>query len=608
MNYDSDPQPSIRMHQRGVIGWDIGGVNTKVARVGAGAVLAARSHPYEIQRDPLALTPLLRSLASAVGATSDDRHAVTMTAELSQIFRTKREGVAFVLDAVTKAFPSSELRIFTVDGRFLSPADALNEPLAVAASNWAATANIVAFDHPDAILIDIGTTTTDVIPIVRGRVTPLGTTDPGRLASGELVYTGVLRTPVEAIAQRVPFGDSLAGVSAESFALIGDVHVWRGDLAPEDYSVTPPDGRPASREFVSERIARIVCADRDMLDNRAISAIADAVADAQAELIGQAISQVCRRHPALNTAVVTGLGSFLATRAAQRIGLSVVQLADSLGTDGSRCAPAAAVALLCASHSERPGACPEERERRREESRSSRESELSSRAQRGIADVPKEGPLPGDSRFLAPLGMTAQSTGMIAIPRYARDDKIDTVFKIGGSLLAYPDLLDATLASIVDESTRARVVIVPGGGPFADAVRDADRRFDLAHDTAHWMAILAMDQYAHLLAGMRGELALSFSARDVFVTIASGRIPIIAPFRWLRDEDPLPHSWDVTSDSLSAWFASTLGATQLVLVKPPGAIGDDAVDPYFRRALAPSLKWSIAEAPLSPRALEHVPR
>ena len=582
MTFESDPNSA-----NSVIGWDIGGVNTKVARVRAGTVLAARSHPYEIQRDPRALPPLLRSLANAVGAAAGDRHAVTMTAELSQMFRTKREGVAFVLDAVTTAFPSADAHVFTVDGRFLSPGDARNDPLAVAASNWAATANIVAFGHPDAILIDIGTTTTDVIPIAHGRVTAVGTTDPARLASGELVYTGALRTPVEAIVQHVPFEGSLARVSAESFALIGDVHVWRGDLAPEDYSVAAPDGRPASREFAGERIARIVCADRELLDDPRISAIADSVAEAQVDLIVRAITQVRQRHPTLQTAVVTGLGSFLATRGARRVGLRVVQLADSIGTDGSRCAPAAAVALLLASHPERSGACPEERQRRREGSQSSR----------------KRGP----------------STGVIAIPPFvadapqvrrltARDDRIDTVIKIGGSLLASPELLHSTLAAIVEESARACVAIVPGGGPFADAVRDADRRFDLDADTAHWMAILAMDQYAHLLAGMRPELALAFSARDVTSTIASGRIPVIAPSRWLHDADPLPHSWDVTSDSISAWFASALGATQLVLVKPPGATGDDVVDSYFSRVLPPTLTWSIAGAPLSPRALEHVPR
>jgi len=539
------------------IGWDIGGVNTKVARIESGTVLHARSHPYEIQRDPLALAPLLRSLANAVGAPADDHHAVTMTAELSQMFRTKREGVAFVLDAVTKAFPSANLHVFTVDGRFVSPADALSAPLAVAASNWAATASIVALDHPNALLIDIGTTTTDIIPIVHGRVAALGTTDPARLASGELVYTGALRTPVEAITQHVPFGASLAAVSAESFALVGDVHVWRGDLAPDDYSVTAPDGRPASRDYAGERIARVVCADREMLDDQEISAIADAVADAQVAHICRAVARVRERHQMLRTAVVTGLGSFIATRAARRAGLSVIHLGDALGADGARCAPAAAVALLLERH------------------------------QRGIAPVRSE----------------ATPNDLLATPDTAAQ-RVETVFKVGGSLLAYPELLASTLAAIVEASMHAPVAIVPGGGTFADAVRDTDHRLHLAEDTAHWMAVLAMDQYAHLLAGMRTELTLVASERDVELAIASGRIPVVAPYRWLRDADPLPHTWNVTSDSISAWVASMLGATQLVLVKPPGATGEGAVDPYFSRALLPGLRWSIVAAPLSSRALE----
>jgi len=540
-----------------VIGWDIGGVNTKVARVENGALLHARSHPYEIQQDPLALAPLLRALANAVGVSADDHHAVTMTAELSQMFRTKRDGVAFVVDAMTRAFPSASLHVFTVDGRFLSPADALNEPLAVAASNWAATASIVALDHPNALLIDIGTTTTDIIPIVHARPAALGTTDPARLASGELVYAGALRTPVEAIVQHVPLGASLAGVSAESFALIGDVHVWRGDLAPDDYSVAAPDERPASREFAGERIARVVCADREMLDDRAISAIADAVADAQVDLIGRAIARVRERHTTLRTAVVTGLGAFIATRAARQAGLSVIQLADALGTDGARCAPAAAVALLL------------------------------ERYERG-ATVAGADAKPNDSTAAAD----------------AAAGSVESVFKVGGSLLAYPELLVSTLAAIVDESVNARVAIVPGGGPFADAVRDADRRFHLDDGSAHWMAVLAMDQYAHMLAGMRTELTIATSEREVESAIASGRIPVIAPYRWLRDTDPLPHTWDVTSDSISAWIASALGAKHLVLVKPPGAAGEDALDSYFARAVAPGLRWSIAAAPLSRRERE----
>ena len=540
-----------------MIGWDIGGVNTKVARIESGAVLHARSHPYEIQRDPLALAPLLRSLANAVGAFAGDHHAVTMTAELSQMFRTKREGVAFVLDAVTRAFPSASLHVFTVDGRFLSPADALNEPLAVAASNWAATASIVALDHPNAILIDIGTTSTDIIPIVEGQLAARGTTDPARLASGELVYTGALRTPVEAIIQHVPLGASLAGVSAESFTLVGDVHVWRGELAPDDYSVTAPDGRPASREFAGERIARVVCADRELLDDRAISAIADAVANAQVHLVARSIARVRGRHPTLRAAVVTGLGSFIAARAARQAGLSVIQLADALGPDGARCAPAAAVALMLEK-------------------------------QRG-------GPAPVRADVV-PNKMPAPASTMVG--------RVETVFKVGGSLLGYPELLESTLAAIVEASLHTRVAIVPGGGPFAEAVRDADHRFHLADDTAHWMAVLAMDQHAHLLAGMRPELTVATSERDIESAVESARIPVIAPYRWLRDSDPLPHTWDVTSDSISAWLASALGATQLVLVKSPGASGEGAVDSYFSRAVAPNLRWSIAAAPLSLPELE----
>lgn len=259
----------------------------------------------------------------------------------------------------------------------------------------------------------------------------------------------------------------------------------------------------------------------------------------------------------LRTAVVTGLGSFIATRAARRAGLSVIHLGDALGADGARCAPAAAVALLLERH------------------------------QGGIAPVRSEA-TPND------LIATADTGAHL----------VETVFKVGGSLLAYPELLASTLAAIVEASMHAPVAIVPGGGTFADAVRDTDHRLHLAEDTAHWMAVLAMDQYAHLLAGMRTELTLVASERDVELAIASGRIPVVAPYRWLRDADPLPHTWNVTSDSISAWVASMLGATQLVLVKPPGATGEGAVDPYFSRALLPGLRWSIVAAPLSSRALE----
>ena len=133
-----------------------------------------------------------------------DVHAVTMTAELSQMFRTKRDGVAFVLDAMETAFAGADIDVFTVDGAFVDVAQAMRNPLSVAAANWTATATMVANTFHDGLLIDIGTTTTDIIPIVGGRVVASGRTDPDRLASGELVYTGAVRTAIEAITSEVP--------------------------------------------------------------------------------------------------------------------------------------------------------------------------------------------------------------------------------------------------------------------------------------------------------------------------------------------------------------------------------------------------------------------
>ena len=235
------------MTKTAILGWDIGGVNTKAARLRPGAegfVLRTVSLPYEVQREPGALVPMLLAAARDVGGEPSDIHAVTMTAELSQAFRTKREGVGFVLDALQAAFPGSTVYVYTVDGRFVGPQEARERPLSVGASNWAATANWVARTIPTCVLIDIGTTSADLIPVIDGRVAAVGQTDPERLLSGELVYSGALRTPAEAVAQQVPLWGGQAGVSADGFALIGDAHLWRGNLSSDDYTCRAPDGRP----------------------------------------------------------------------------------------------------------------------------------------------------------------------------------------------------------------------------------------------------------------------------------------------------------------------------------------------------------------------------
>jgi (4-(4-[2-(gamma-L-glutamylamino)ethyl]phenoxymethyl)furan-2-yl)methanamine synthase len=565
----------IRHLMADVIGWDIGGVNTKAARVAAGEVLAVRTRPYEIQRAPHALAPLLRELAAEIcdAPQAEDpqgvAHAVTMTAELSQMFRTKRDGVAFVLDAVEAAFPASFVHVWAVNGRFLSTAEARREPLAVAAANWSATAHAIAHHLPDVLLIDTGTTTTDVIPIVGGAVSPCGLTDPERLASGELLYTGAVRTPTEAIAGHVSFGGTLTGVSAEGFALSGDVHVWRGDLAQADYTCPTPDGRPASREFAGERLARVICSDRDQVDEAAVSSIADALAKAQVDRIADGIRRVLARHRGLRQAVVTGLGAFIAEAAAREVGLHIIPLAAQLGEAEARSAPAVSVALLL--------------------------------------EAARSGTRPDARCFQhAPQYLTAAKMRESAC--------VEIVVKLGGGVLAHARNFSATLAEIAAAGKECRLLVVPGGGPFAEAVREVERHVGVGDDAAHWMAVLAMDQYAHLVAAQLPDGVLVSDPHEIAAALDAGKVPILAVSRWLREADPLPHTWDVTSDSIAAWVAGVLGARHLVLVKPSGArapvegvetgggqlssdvFGNGLVDPYFVRALPPSVAPRIVAA------------
>ena len=170
------------------------------------------------------------------------------------------------------------------------------------------------------------------------------------------------------------------------------------------------------------------------------------------------------------------------------------------------------------------------------------------------------------------------------------------VVKLGGGVLAHREHFDAALASIGAAARDRRLLVVPGGGPFADAVREVDRRFPLPDDAAHWMAVLAMDQYAHLIAARLAGAVLVAEPREIAAALSAGHVPVLAPSRWLREADPLPHAWTVTSDSIAAWVAGRVGARRLVLIKPPGAPVSELVDSYFTRALLPHVTPFIVSA------------
>jgi aspartokinase-like uncharacterized kinase len=167
------------------------------------------------------------------------------------------------------------------------------------------------------------------------------------------------------------------------------------------------------------------------------------------------------------------------------------------------------------------------------------------------------------------------------------------VIKIGGSLASIPGALESA-ASIVGELVRRwRVVVVPGGGEFADTVRDFDHRLGLSDDAAHWMAILAMDQYAHVLAGRIGDAALVEEPGGIGAVLASGRPAVLAPYRWMRSADVLPHRWEATSDSVAGFVAGALDAAHLVLVKPRDGPAEELVDACFGRVMPAGLPCTV---------------
>jgi aspartokinase-like uncharacterized kinase len=149
------------------------------------------------------------------------------------------------------------------------------------------------------------------------------------------------------------------------------------------------------------------------------------------------------------------------------------------------------------------------------------------------------------------------------------------VVKAGGGLLTVAGALERAARALARAAERRPLVVVPGGGPFADAVRRFDATHGLSPVAAHWMAILAQDQYAHVLAERVPGAALVWDCEAIAEAHRSRRLPVLAPSRWMLAADVLPHRWDATSDSVAAFVAGALDAALLVLVKPvSGAVGD----------------------------------
>ncbi len=327
------------------LAFDIGGANLKAAD---GEGFASTQH-FALWREPHQLSDSLRAMIAQVPKV--DHLAATMTGELADCFATKSEGVEFIVRSFSAAADSRHTRIYLNNGTLVTPQIALRQPLLAAAANWHALARFAGrfASQGPALLIDIGSTTCDIIPLVDGVPQASGKSDPERLTSGELLYTGVERSPICALLAEFEWRGQRCQLAQELFATTWDAYLMLGELPDEPFSTHTADRRPATRGAARDRLARMICCDRTMFDEDDARRMSALVAVAQLGRLTTAVGQVIARMagpPA--TIVLSGRGEFLARRAVQAMQLTapVVSLNAQLGPAVSRSATAHALAVL----------------------------------------------------------------------------------------------------------------------------------------------------------------------------------------------------------------------------------------------------------------------
>jgi (4-(4-[2-(gamma-L-glutamylamino)ethyl]phenoxymethyl)furan-2-yl)methanamine synthase len=336
-----------------ILAWDVGGANIKAARLSLGDDSGGRMHvasrPFEIWREKDRLQEALCEICFELfPAEKPEAIAVTMTAELSDIFATKREGVTFVLESIRACFPDPAVYVLSLSGEFVPINDAMLHPLDFAATNWLASVQWIAPTFPNCLLVDVGSTTTDILPILNGQAHVAGRTDMARLTSGELVFTGALRTNVAAIVQTVTVAGCACRVASEYFAVSGDVHLILGNLRVSDYTCSTPDGQTPSLDSARRRLARLVCADTEMLSVGEIDAMARYICERQVGQIRDGLSQVLARIPGLHQhpVIVVGIGAFLGVAAAKSMDLNIADVAGTWCNEEKAVIPCVAAAHL----------------------------------------------------------------------------------------------------------------------------------------------------------------------------------------------------------------------------------------------------------------------
>jgi len=361
-----------------VAGWDIGGAHVKACLLQDGQVLDAAQWACPLWQGTERLAGVLQLARQRWPALGSAHHAVTMTGEMVDLFASREQGVQRIAAELTRslvdastAAPRGSLQFFAGDAGWCAPIDVGAHWNAIASANWLATARHCArrigTRAGDGVLVDIGSTTTDLIAFRNGRVLTHCRTDAQRLASAELVYHGVVRTPLCALAQRIAWRGVPHNVMNEFFATTADVYRLTGELAPAHDQYPSADNAakdlPATRRRLARMIGHDACEapDEDWLD------FARAWREVQVAELGGQLRRVMDAHGLSDrvTVVCAGCGDFLvpdvvdsamgATRQAvvTVYGADVADLADGAGAAAVAvrawvqvCAPSVAVATL----------------------------------------------------------------------------------------------------------------------------------------------------------------------------------------------------------------------------------------------------------------------
>ena len=330
-----------------LIGWDIGGAHLKAARVEDGRVVRTATIACPLWQGLGELDRAFREARAVVGEA--DHHAVTMTGELCDAFPSRAAGVAGLAQRAAQEFPGATLQLYAGRAGFVPMASAAGHVADIASANWHASAALVAKRHPEALMIDMGSTTTDLIPIIGGQVAARGYCDATRAENGELVYTGLVRSFVMALADRAPFEGRWTVLMNEYFATSADIYRILGALPDGADVMATADGREKTVAASCARLARMIGRDASDAPLAQWQKLAAWFAQAQMRGVADAARLVGSRAdlPAAAPVVCAGIGRAQLRKLAGFLGRQAVDFDEVAGVAGAGdCAPAVEVALL----------------------------------------------------------------------------------------------------------------------------------------------------------------------------------------------------------------------------------------------------------------------